>query len=81
MDTTWACCQNAFTKTKSLNIGTLSKIGPSTLEAYRQQWPDEDDPWEMPNPTQIGPPDPYEENHDPCANFDEDWFQGRDGWD
>ena len=43
MDTTWACYQNALTKTESLNI-TLSETGPSTPEAYKQQWPAEDDP-------------------------------------
>ena len=44
MDTTWACCQNALTKTKSLNMGILSETGPSTPKAYKQQWPAEDDP-------------------------------------
>ena len=56
MDTTWACCQNALRMTESLNMGTLSKIGPGTPEAYKQHWPDEDDPSKMPNPLQIGPP-------------------------
>jgi len=71
MDTIWACCLNTLTKRKSLNMGTLSETGPSTPEAYKQQWPDEDDHWEMPNPIQIGPPNPYEDNHDPYADFDE----------
>ena len=78
MDTTWACYQNALTKTESLNI-TLSETGPRTPEAYKQQWPAEDDLWEMPNPIQIGSPDPYEDNHDLYADFDEGWFQRRDG--
>ena len=42
--------------TESLNMGTLSKTGPGTPEAYKQHWPDEDDPSKMPNPLQIGPP-------------------------
>ena len=34
----------------------------------------------MPNPF-IGYDDPYYHNHDPDAEVDEEWFQGRDGWD
>ena len=73
IDTTQACCQNALTKVESLNTRTLSKTGPSTLEAYRQQWPHED-PWEMPSPF-IGHNDPYYANHDPKTDVDEEWFQ------
>ena len=29
---------------------TLSETGPSIPEAYKQQWPDEVDLWEMANP-------------------------------
>ena len=78
MDTTQACCQNALTKTESLNMGTLSETGPSTLEAYRQQWLHED-LQEMPNPF-IGYDDPYYDNHDPDVDIDEESFRGRDGW-
>ena len=53
---TWACCQNALRRTESLNMGTLSETGPDTPKAYKQQWLDEDGPWEMPNPLQIVPP-------------------------
>ena len=77
MDTTWTCCQNALRRTESLNMETLSKTRLDTPKAYKQQWPDEDDHWEMSNPLQIGPPDLYDDNHDPYADFDEDWFQGR----
>ena len=34
----------------------------------------------MPNPL-IGHDDPYYHNHNPDAKVDEEWFQGRDGWD
>ena len=37
MDTTWASCHHTLTNAESLNKGTLSKTGPSTPEAYRQQ--------------------------------------------
>ena len=59
-------------KDRILNMGTLSEIGSSTLEAYRQQWPHKD-PWEMPNPF-IGHDDPYYDNHDPDVDVDEEWF-------
>ena len=79
MDTTWASCHHALTKVESLNKGTLSETGPSTLEAYRQQWPHVD-LQEMPNPF-IGYDDPYYDDHDPDfgANVDKEWFQGKDG--
>ena len=48
-------------KAESLNKGTLSETGPSTLEAYRQQWTHED-LWEMPNPF-IGYNGPYYDKH------------------
>ena len=50
-------------------------------EVCKQQWPHKDH-WEMPNPL-IGYDDPYYHNHDPDVNadVDEEWFQGRDGWD
>ena len=81
MDITWASCHHALTKTESLKKGILSKTGPSSPEAYRQQWPYEDH-WEMPNPI-IGYDNPYYDNHDPDvdAGVDEEWSQGRDGWD
>ena len=81
MDTTWASCHHTLTNAESLNKGTLSKTGPSTPEAYRQQQPHEDHQ-EMPNPF-IGYNDPYYDNHDPDvdANVNEEWSQGRDGWD
>ena len=34
----------------------------------------------MSNPF-IGHNDPYYENHGLDADVDEEWFQGRDGWD
>ena len=34
----------------------------------------------MPNPL-IGYDDPQYHNHDPDEDVDEEWFQGRDGWD
>ena len=34
----------------------------------------------MPNPL-IGHDDPQYHNHDPDEDVDEEWFQGRDGWD
>ena len=33
----------------------------------------------MPNPL-TGYDDPYYHNHDPNADVDEKWFQGKDGW-
>ena len=60
------------------HTGTLHETGPSTLEAYRQQWPHED-PWELPNPL-VDHHDSYYDNHDPDADIDEEWFQGRDEW-
>ena len=50
-------------------------------ETCRKQLPHEDH-WEMPNPLE-GYDDPYSHNHDSDANadVDEEWFQGRDGWD
>ena len=73
MDTTWAFCHHALTKTECLNKEILSEIVPSAPEVYRQQWPHEDH-WEMSNPY---------DNHDPDVDvdIDEEWFQGRDGWD
>ena len=69
MDTTWACCQNALNRTKSLNLGTSFEIGPSTLEAYRQQWPYESNlSREMINPL-LGYDDPYYDDHDPVIYF------------
>ena len=29
----------------------------------------------------LGYDDPYYDNHDPDADVNEEWFQGRDGWD
>jgi len=80
MDTSWVSCQHALTMIESLNKGTLSKIVPIDLEVCRQQWPHEDH-WEkpMPNPL-IGYDDPYYHNHDLDADVEEEWFQGRDGW-
>ena len=72
MDTTWACCQNALSRTESLNLGTLSKTGPSTSKAYRQQWRYEGYLLrEMINPL-LGYDDPYYDNHDPDADVDEE---------
>ena len=34
----------------------------------------------MPNPL-IRYDDPQYHNHDPNEDVDEEWFQGRDGWD
>ena len=79
MDTSWVSCHHALIMTKSVNKGILSEIVPIDLEVYRQQWPHEDH-WEMPNPI-LGYDDPYYHNHDPDADVDEEWFQGRDGWD
>ena len=56
MDTTWACCQNALRRTKSLNMGTLSKTRLDTPEAYKQQWLDEDDPLGNAQSTSNRPP-------------------------
>ena len=80
-DTYWASCYHALTMTESLNKGILPKILPIDLEVCRQQWPHEDH-WKMPNPL-IGYDDPYYHNHDSNvkADVDEEWFQGRDGWD
>ena len=64
--------------TESLNMGTLSKTGPGTPEAYKQHWPDEDDPRQNAQSTSNRPPDLYDDNHDSYAEFDEDLFQGRD---
>ena len=62
-------------------MGTLSKTGPSTSKAYRQQWLYEGYLLrEMINPL-LGYDDPYYDNHDPDADVNEEWFQGRDGWD
>ena len=82
MDTSWVSCYHALTMTKSLNKGTLSEIVPIDPEVCRQQWPHEDH-WEMPNPLNplIGYDDPYHHNHDPDADVDEEWFQGRNAWD
>ena len=68
MDTTWASCHHALTKAESLNKGTLSEIGPSTPEAYKQQWPHEDH-WKILNPF-IGYDDPYYDNHKPDVDAD-----------
>ena len=57
---------------------TLSETRLSTLEAYRQQWPDEANLWAMANPI-LGYHNPYYDNHDPDAEVDKEWFQGRDG--
>ena len=67
--------------TESLNKGILPEIVPMDPEVCKQQWPHEDH-WEMPNPL-MGYDDPYYHNHDPDVNadVDEEWFQGRDGWD
>ena len=56
----------------------IQKLDPETC---RQQWPHEDH-WDMPNPLE-GYDDPYYHNHDLDVNadIDEEWFQGRDGWD
>ena len=81
MDTTWACCQNALRRVESLNMRILSETGPSTPKAYRQQWTYEGNLLrEMVN-LLIGYNDPYYDNHDLNADIDEEWFQGRDGWD
>ena len=81
MDTSWVSCYQALTKTESLNKGILSETIPSTPKVYRQQWPYEDH-WEMSNPF-IGHDDLYYDNHDPDVNadVDEEWFQGKYGWD
>ena len=62
----------------------MNEPGPSTLEVYHQQLPCVDT-WELPNPLQAGHyfaiNDPYYDNHDPDMDLDDDWYQGRDGWD
>ena len=80
-DTSWVSCYHALIMIESLNKGILPEIVPMDPEVCRQQWPHEDH-WEMPNPL-MGYDDPYYHNHDPDVNadVDEEWFQGRDGWD
>ena len=56
---------------ESLNTGTLCETGPSTLKAYRKQWP-HDNPWELPNPLLANHHDHYYDNHDLDANLDEE---------
>ena len=78
-DVSWVSCFHALTMTESLNKGIFPEIIPTYPDVCRQQWPHEDH-WEMPNPL-IGHDDPYYHNHNPDAEVDEEWFQGRDGWD
>ena len=81
LDTSWVCCHHALTMTESLNMGILSKIVQTDPELCRQQWPHKYH-WEIPNPL-LGYDDPYYHYHDPNvdAEVDEEWLQGRDGWD
>ena len=80
-DPSWVSCYHALTMTESLNKGIFPKIVPMDPETCRKQLPHQDH-WEMPNPLE-GYDDPYYHNHDPEVNadVDEEWFQGRDGWD
>ena len=60
-------------------LGIFPEIIPTGLDVCRQQLPHEDH-WEMLNPL-IGYDNLHYHNHDPDDNVDEEWFQGRDGWD
>ena len=76
MDTSWVSCYHALTIIESLNKGTISKIVPIDSEVCKQYCSHEDY-LEIPNLLNplIGYDDPYYHNHDPEAEFDEEWFQ------
>ena len=78
-DVSWISCHYSLTMAESLNKGILPDIVPTGPYVCKQQWPHEDH-WELPNPL-IGYDDPQYHNHDPDEDVDEEWFQGRDGWD
>ena len=79
LDVSWVSCYHALTMAESLNKGIFPKIIPSGLDVSKQQWPHEDH-WEMPNPL-IGYDNLQYHNHDLDEDVDEEWFQGRNGWD
>ena len=79
LDVSLVSCYHALTMAESLNKGIFLEIIPTSLDVCKQQWPHEDH-WVMPNPL-IGYDDPQYHNHDPDEDVDEEWFQGRDGWD
>ena len=79
LDVSWVSCYHALTMAESLNKGIFLEIIPTGPDVCKQQWPHEDH-WEMPNPL-IGYDDPRYHNHDLDEDVDEEWFQGRNGWD
>ena len=86
VDPSWSCWHKALRWIETLNTGieNPNEPGQSTLEVYHQQLPCVES-WELPNPFQVGHyfaiNDPYYDNHDPDVDLDDDWYQGRDGWD
>ena len=74
-DVSWISCHYSLSMAESLNQGIFPEIVPADPDVCRQQWPYQHH-WEMPSPFDFD--DPYYHNHDPDADIDEEWFQGRD---